>query len=81
MNWNLIKCAFGKHEFNEPIKDETEKVLKKYCINCGGVMRLVDTSKYKEYEADKQEVIDDIKDDKLSHGKQKLDLLLKKLGY
>ncbi len=81
VNWNLIKCAFGYHIYGNPISNDTLNTIERICINCNKVISVVNRDKIKNYELDKEEIINDIKLDKLCHARTKINRLLKKLGY
>lgn len=81
MNLNLLKCAFGVHEYKNPIKDDTLNSIVRICAQCNKVISVIEKDRHKEYELDKREIINYIEFDELHHAKQKLNILLKKLGY
>ena len=81
LNLNLIKCAFGFHKYGTPIKDEVFDNVTKICHYCGNSKVIIKKDGLRTYELDKREIINDIELDNLSHANQKIQELLKKLGY
>ena len=81
MNFNLIKCVFGLHKYSNPIKDEILNRIVRICIWCNETIVIVRTDGLADYNRDKLEIINDINLDNLCHAKQKLDILLKRMGY
>lgn len=78
VNLNLIKCVIGKHNFGEPIKDETLRSIVKICKHCSFTVRTMNELRV---DSRKEEIIKDIKEDRLVHAKNNLTLLLNELGY
>ncbi len=81
ISWNLLKCAFGLHVYGNPIKNETLNTIEKFCVHCNKLITTIKKDELISYQTDKLEIINDINLDKLCHAKQRLDILLKKLGY
>lgn len=81
MNLDLIKCALDQHKYGNLIKNETLDSIERHCIHCDKTITVVYRSEMFKYKSNKEEIIKDINLDSLYHAKQKLNLLLKDLGY
>ncbi len=78
INWNLIKCALGNHTFNEPIRDDTLERIVKICKHCSLTIRTMHNLRLNSR---KEEIIQDVKEDRFAHAKTNLVNLLRELGY
>lgn len=81
INWNLIKCALGRHQYGEMVTDRDNYILEKICKHCGKLNRLSSKGTYDKLTIKKIDIKYDIDTDSFCHAKQKLDNLLKELGY
>lgn len=79
MNWNLIKCAFGKHTYGDAIQDDTLKRIVKICKFCGNTIKISDT--YETLREKKKLIITAVENERFEHAKRLINELLKGYGY
>ncbi len=81
INWNLIRCALGKHVYGEPIRNELLSRLVKLCVHCHKETTLSDDYNFKKFEEKKKEIMEAVADDNICHAKHLVDKMFKDFGY